>query len=318
MMKLAIMKKASNLLVKAKHKTIKHAPELLIAGGIASSVGGVIVACRATIKANEFLEEKNKDVAKIEHSLEMKDERYTEEDAENDRRIVKIQTVVGIIKIYAPAVALEVVSLACFLSSHNVMKKRNAALTVAYTTLSKAFDGYRKRVAERYGEDVEREIRYDLKAKKFESTEKDPETGKEKKKKETVKVGNGKMPSEFACFFDEASREWSRDANQNFMFLRAQQRYANEKLRVRSTESKDGKGYMFLNEVREALGLDPTREGQIFGWIYDPDDSVPLNDNYIDFGIYDYHSEAKRDFLDGYERNILLDFNVYGPIIDLI
>lgn len=56
--------------------------------------------------------------------------------------------------------------------------------------------------------------------------------------------------------------------------------------------------------------------GQIVGWIYDKKN--PIGDNYVDFGIYDTSKEANRNFVNGYERTILLDFNVDGNILDLM
>ena len=52
------------------------------------------------------------------------------------------------------------------------------------------------------------------------------------------------------------------------------------------------------------------------GWIYD--EKNPKGDNFVDFGIYDITKEVNRDFVNGYERTILLDFNVDGPIYNLI
>ena len=92
------------------------------------------------------------------------------------------------------------------------------------------------------------------------------------------------------------------------MFLRAQQQYANDKLIAQ--------GHLFLNEVYDMLGLPRTKAGAIVGWVYDDNNAV--GDNFVDFGIYDVHRETARDFVNGYERSILLDFNVDGVIYDLI
>ena len=64
------------------------------------------------------------------------------------------------------------------------------------------------------------------------------------------------------------------------------------------------------------LGIPRSKAGQVVGWIYDEENSK--GDNYVDFGIYDIHRQANRDFVNGYERAIWLDFNVDGPILDLI
>ena len=70
-----------------------------------------------------------------------------------------------------------------------------------------------------------------------------------------------------------------------------------------------------MNEVYQALGIPETEAGQVVGWIYDPENPDHKGDNYVDFNIYDLHREKSRDFVNGYERSILLDFNVDGEIL---
>ena len=90
-------------------------------------------------------------------------------------------------------------------------------------------------------------------------------------------------------------------------FLDAQN-FLNEKLQTQ--------GYLFLNDVYEMLGFDKVNYGQVVGWIFDQDH--PIGDNYVDFGIWDIHDQQKRRFVNGHERSIILDFNVDGPILDLM
>ena len=116
------------------------------------------------------------------------------------------------------------------------------------------------------------------------------------------------MPSDYAKFFDVGNDNWQKDAEHNLWYLKQQQNWANDKLR--------SQGYLFLNDVYDLLGIPRTKAGQIVGWLYRPED--PSRDSYVDFGIYDYTKEVNRDFVNGYERTILLDFNVDGPIYDLI
>ena len=64
------------------------------------------------------------------------------------------------------------------------------------------------------------------------------------------------------------------------------------------------------------LGIPRTTAGGYVGWIYD--EKHPNGDNYVDFGIYNLYKTKNRDFVNGYERTILLDFNVDGIILDKI
>lgn len=75
-------------------------------------------------------------------------------------------------------------------------------------------------------------------------------------------------------------------------------------------------GFLFLNDAYEALGFQRTAEGQVVGWLYCDDNTV--GDNFVDFGIFDDMYKAKENFINGYERNIILDFNVDGPIVNMM
>ena len=178
----------------------------------------------------------------------------------------------------------------------------------AYSTLDQSFKKYKERVAERFGEDVEKEIRYGLAAKEVEKIV-EGKDGKEKKVKETVMVADCPYEvSPYAKFFDETCINWSKDADQNLMFLRQQEQYANNRLVAR--------GHLTLNEVYEALGIPETNDGMVIGWVYRPGDNAYAN--HVDFGIYNIHRKSNREFVNGYERSILLDFNpdgnIYGSI----
>ena len=292
-----------------KGKVEKHSPEILMGVGVVGVVTGTVMACRATLKLNDILEEAQETRDKIKEvaSNPNYEDKYTEEDAKKDLAVNCIQTGVKVAKLYAPAVAVGVAGVGCVLASHDIMKKRNVALSAAYLTIDKSFKEYKQRVVDRFGEEVEKEIRYGIKAEEIVETVVDEE-GNETTVTETVKTMNPTLYSDYARFFDEASPCWQNDPEYNLMFLRAQQQYANDLLRA--------KGRLFLNDVYEMLGIEKTKAGQIVGWVYDREN--PNGDNFVDFGIYDMSKERVRAFVNGYETNILLDFNVDGNIWDLM
>ena len=292
-----------------KGKVEKHSPEILMGVGVVGVVTGTVMACRATLKLNDILEEAQETRDKIKEvaSNPNYEDKYTEEDAKKDLTINYVQTGVKVAKLYAPAVAVGVAGVGCVLASHDIMKKRNVALSAAYLTVDKSFKEYKQRVVDRFGEEVEKEIRYGIKAEEIVETVVDEE-GNETTVTETVKTMNPTLYSDYARFFDEASPCWQNDPEYNLMFLRAQQQYANDLLRA--------KGRLFLNDVYEMLGIEKTKAGQIVGWVYDREN--PNGDNFVDFGIYDMSKERVRAFVNGYETNILLDFNVDGNIWDLM
>ena len=292
-----------------KGKVEKHSPEILMGVGVVGVVTGTVMACRATLKLNDILEEAQETRDKIKEvaSNPNYEDKYTEEDAKKDLTINYVQTGVKVAKLYAPAVAVGVAGVGCVLASHDIMRKRNVALSAAYLTVDKSFKEYKQRVVDRFGEEVEKEIRYGIKAEEIIETVTDEE-GNETTVTETVKTMNPTLYSDYARFFDEASPCWQNDPEYNLMFLKAQQQYANDLLRA--------KGRLFLNDVYEMLGIEKTKAGQIVGWVYDREN--PNGDNFVDFGIYDMSKERVRAFVNGYETNILLDFNVDGNIWDLM
>ena len=302
-----IVKKASSALGKVNIKLRKHSPELLIAAGVVGTVVSTVLACKATTKLSTILDESKGNIEtihKCENDKEM-EERYSQEDAKKDLAIVYIQTGVKIAKLYAPAVVLGTISIAGMVASNNILRKRNVALAAAYATVDKSFKEYRSRVVERFGDDVDKELRYNIKAKKIEEMIKDPESGKEKKSKTTVNVAAPTV-DDYARFFDKTCRHYEENMNYNLMLLRSQQQLANDKLVA--------DGFLFLSDVYDMLGITRTKMSQSVGWIYKPDGNSN-GDNFVDFGVM----VVKRETEDGgYEDAILMNFNVDGPILDLI
>lgn len=298
--------KITRALYAAKLNIIKASPEIaMVAGGICI-VAGVVFAAKGAIKAKEVIEEKNQTMQNVRDCREQNPDMYSEEDKQRDTVIVYSKMAVGLAKVYAPAIGFTAAGIGLMVLSRNILRSRNAALAAALATTTSSFKEYRKRVVEKYGADIDQMLRHNMRLEEVEKTEVNPETGKEETKKETFKVVNNKDISEYARFFDEYNRCWKKNPNANMMFLRAQQRYANDLLMMQ--------GYLFLNDVYQMLGFDPTKEGQVVGWIYNPDDPKFKGDNYVDFGIYNVARERSRDFVNGYESSILLDFNVDGDI----
>lgn len=62
-----------------------------------------------------------------------------------------------------------------------------------------------------------------------------------------------------AIEFDSSNPNWSPQKEYNYAFLRAAASYLQQRL--------DTRGHLFVNEVREQLGLEPTPAGQVCGWI---------------------------------------------------
>lgn len=298
--KTEIMKSVNGVTSKAVMKLKKHSPEILVVAGIAGTVVSAVLACKATTKVAEILDETKGTLDTIHEGMEtgaINGQEYTTEDGKKDTVVVYAQTGMKLAKLYGPAIILGTLSITSILASNNILRKRNVALGAAYAAIDKSFKEYRGRVIERFGEQVDTELKYGIKAKKFEEIEVDPETGKEKKVKKTVMVADPNLQSDYAVYFDSKSRNYETNPDYNHMFLKAQQAFANDKLQTR--------GHLFLNEVLDDLDLPRTPAGQIVGWTKDGPDG------YVNFRIV----EVERETEDGrHEPALLLDFNVEGNI----
>lgn len=288
----------------------KHSPEILIVAGVVGTVTSAVMACKATTKIDDILGTTKKKVDVIHKGIEegnVAGTEYTVEDGKKDLAIVYTQTAVKFAKLYAPSVILGALSITAIVTSNGILRKRNVALAAAYATINKGFKEYRGRVIERFGKELDRELKYNIKAKEIETVVKD-ENGEEKTVKTTINVADPNEHSDYARFFDEGCAAWTKDPEYNLMFVKQQQNTANNILK--------NKGYLYLNDVYRMLGIEETRAGQVVGWVYD--EKNPVGDNFVDFGIYDLYNEKARDFVNGRERSILLDFNVDGNILDLM
>jgi hypothetical protein len=263
----------------------KNSPSIMFVGGIAGVVGSTVMACKATLKLPEALNNMEEELTMVKYDTDHPDSK--------DIAYVYAKNVAHIGKLYAPAIIVGGISISALTGSHITLNRRNASLTAAYAAVSKAYDEYRERVKEKFGEDDEKHIYHAISKEKQKS-----ENGKD----ETVLVADPNKWSPYARFFDECSTSWQKNAELNRLFVQCQQNYANQLLQAR--------GHVFLNEIYDMLGLERSKAGQVVGWVISED-----GDNYIDFGLFEARSNL---FVNGWERSVLLDFNVDGVIYDKI
>lgn len=304
--------KTTRMANKIAFQAKKYGPEILICAGVIGVGTSGVMACRATTKLSNIIDKANEDIMKIDEVIANPDilpadsEEYTESDAAKDKVIVKAHMVMDIVKLYAPSVVLGTLSITAILTSNNILRKRNIALAAAYASTNKTLKEYRQRVVERFGEDIDKQLRFNVKPEEIEETIVDEKTGKEKKIKKTINVFDPNSLGDFAVIFDESNVNWSKTPGANKLFLINQQRFLNDKLK--------SQGYLFVNDVNTALGFPLTAAGQIAGWIYD--EKNPIGDNYIDFGMFNLDNPRTTDFVNGYERSIIIDYNCDGNIME--
>lgn len=289
----------------------KYSPEVSLVVGIGMIIGGTVTLCKTTMTKAEAIKEEYNDrmsmVDEVYNNRESYEDEngdaveYTNEDYKKDICIIKLQTAVQYVKTYAPGVLLMVGGIACILASYGIMRKRNVALTIAYNGLNEAFLKYRARVAERIGEQEEDDIYHGVSRVKEIKTVVGEDGKKKKVEEEKIVATNTDGISPYARFFDESNRYYSKSPGENSMFLRKIQNWANDKLLAN--------GHLFLNDVYRMLDIPDSSAGAIVGWV------VGNGDGFVDFGLY---GDRNIDFINGYERTVLLDFNVDGIIYDLI
>lgn len=274
----------------------KNSPQLLFSGGVVGMIGSTVLACRATLSLEATLEKAQSDL-RVARSME-DDDQIDHRDLQKTTAIVYFRSGADVAKLYAPSIVLGAASIAMLTKSHSMLTERNAALTAAYVALDKGFKEYRARVIEKYGEEADQNFRY--------STEEVVVEQKgTKKQAKTTRVGPGE-PSIYARFFDPLCPPWSKDPENNRLFLKCQQNMANEMLHSR--------GHLFLNEVYGMLGIPHSSAGAVVGWV-----QGSKGDNYVDFGIFVPDGSSRiRDFVNGREGSVFVDFNVDGVIYDLI
>lgn len=277
---------------------VKHAPTILTGVGTVGLVGTAVLASRATLTYKELIED---EIMVITDGPELmkRNEHYTEEDYRKDRIVCYSRIVTKTLKHYGPTIALGVASVASFWWSHSIQSKRIAGLAAAYTALDTSYRKYKKHVASVIGEEsmkkVEEKVLNDV-VFTDEPFEYD-------------KMAESVIPeySPYARIVDETSSVWDPSDDITEMNIHAQLHYMNDLLRTR--------GYVFLSDVYDALGIPRTPASQVVGWLWKKGDG----DHYISFGGIEGH---RIQFWDDSRRrtvaNYLLDFNVDGEIVNEI
>ena len=299
-----------NIAQKVAMKASKNAPEALTVLGVIGVVAAGVWACKSTYSdLDNVLCEKGYQESILEEKIKSKE--IVPTDAKKKKFEIQKDAAVELAKLYAPAISLGAVSVASILFGQHILKARYVTVLGAYDGLDKAFRAYRKRVAAAEGGDVDKAYLTGAELKTVDVV--DQETGKVSKKKVMVNEKDPNDPSSYSIyskFFDESSFRWQDDANLNKNFLITAQQFINDRLHSR--------GWVTLNEVYEYLGLEETKEGFLVGWRDKKHYPDCEGDGYVDFGIFNLHYQPCRDFVNGYEPSMLLDFNVDGVIWDKI
>lgn len=268
----------------------KHAPAIFTGLGVASLVGSNVASGWATLKAKEIMEE---DISEI---------------PEEERKRAALGKLAKVAGYYAPAVVATGLGVGLVVKGHMVQGDRLSKAMAAYSALSTSVASYRAAVEDAYGSEEEELLWNGAKKVKTDTYDVPEDGGKPKKHKTTVVMRGKKPGSPYATIFDDVSRDWTNNRENNLYFLKCQNAWANDRLRRR--------GYLFLNEVLESLDLPYNPAGQFVGWIDEAYEGS--RDGIVDFGIQWAYLEEELELAQAEGRNpepsIWLDFNVDGEI----
>lgn len=303
----------SKMLFKVK----KASPELLIFGGIITGGVATYMMCKQTLKVADIVDETKETLntiheqeAKIEAGEEPKYEDketgeiipYTTEVAKKDKTIAYLQCGAKVVKNYAPAAGLYILSVVMILGGFKIIKGRYVTTMAVLSATQGKFAKYRKLIADKYGKDIDLEtllgVEHDTKVDEV-VDEKGNITVKET---ETHTANHNNDDADYCVLFDELNcRTWKNDPVANYTFLKGMEKWATNRLRSR--------GHLFLNEIYDALGKERTKTGALCGWVLNGE-----GDDFVDFGL----DNIPREW-DWYEEpNMWLTFNCQGAIYDKI
>lgn len=316
---LKLGKSVTCMLARPTLKMKKYSPEILVGVGLVGVVAAAVMAVKKTA-GDEFesvICDHRSTLAKIEEARMIADknptkivdgeevETYSLASQRNDTIQNYRRTTIGMVKIYWPSVTLMTMSIVAILSGFRIIRKRNMALVAAYNIVDQAFKGYRERVRNELGEEMDTHFMHDTEMKVGTKTIKN-EDGTTTKIKETEQILKGNVVSMYGRLYDENSSQFEKDPRFNWLYLKKKRDYFNDLLHSR--------GHVFLNEVYEELGFDHTSYGAVVGWVAKKNGGE--GDNYISFGPW---CEKLSDVeAAGYNESIPLDFNVDGVVYDMI
>lgn len=276
-------------------KLKKNSPQILFYAGIVGTVATTVLASRATLKAVPVVERLKAEREELDSFHLEKKVELEVYNAEVRQQYARVAVDLG--KLYGPTVLVGVGSLVALTKSHQQLTSRNTALTVAYTGLFRTFEAYRERVRQELSPEHDQKFLHGVVQQEIEYEDKNGKT-----KTKTIDVLDPSSEAALSYFYDSKCASFSPLPGYNVNFLEAQQIWANRRLR--------DQGHLFLNEVYDMLMIPHTRDGNILGWVYK---DLGDNDTFVTFGY-----ELDGEFLAGYKNEVMLNFNIHGPILGLI
>ena len=268
-----------------------HSPDIMFVGGTVAGIGAIIFAIRSTRKLDPILDAFEGEVVQIHETIEEKDQ---------GRELTKVylKYAFKLAKLYSPTIVCAALSFILNYGCKDILGRRNAKLAAAYASLDAAYKAYKAEIEKKYGIAEAQTLAAPR------ETVADRDTGEVEDEGKPEEIGD------YGRLFGEGySYAWQPDGSVNLTFLKAQQAYANQIFQAR--------GYLFLHEVYEMLGVKDSDAAHIVGWMWS-DRADADGDNYIACGIDNLQNPRVMAFLKGDTNEIWLDFNCQGVILGRI
>lgn len=254
----------------------QNAPSICLAVGIGGVVAAGIIACVQTLKVPAMIEDVQEQEQKLKETadktVEVVDGDIVDEDEKetalaDDIRKMRLTTGVAIAKLYIPAIIIATCGFCLIVHSHYQMAARNVALYGAYLALQKEFDEYRENVKERFGEDVDKQLRFNV----------NPDKIREQLEGEADTPSTALIEARTRFLFDENNSDlYQKNMEYNIHLISIAEHNLNHLLRAN--------GHIFVNEALAELHLPLIQSGQDNGWIYDPmvEHKIVLSTYYVE------------------------------------
>lgn len=303
---------------KAAVKLSKHGPTILVVGGVALMAAGTIVACNKTAGVEAILDdhkERMKPIVQKRKAAEEKKAIYSPEDQRMDTAKEFFRTGGQFIKLYSPALVLEITGAVAILTGHHILSKRHLAMAASYAGLQKSYSEYRERIVNEYGKDADFRALTGARKESIDYAEVD-EDGKYAGEGVTDydNVIDPEHIDMYSVLYDEMySGSWTPNPVTNMAQIKGVEEYWNQRF--------ESRGFVYYHEVLKDLGIWdrlPYEKQKLFigkGWVWG------AGDNYISLGIFDVNvpmTDAKKDFIMGYEPSVLIVPNLDGDVATLL
>lgn len=150
------MSKFKGAIARTKAKAKKHAPEIMVAVGVANIFISIGLAIDGTRRATKAINEKREIISKAEH-------KPVAEVTLTKKEVVKTTA-----KYYVPTAISAVLATSCVIGANRENRKRNAILASAYTLSETARKELRQQIVETFGEKKAQLVDDELAKKKLE------------------------------------------------------------------------------------------------------------------------------------------------------